>query len=56
LTLGAGLTGKPGEVILEKLYHEFPTGKEEDEVVEKWMESLLDEITQSVEQIRIENR
>lgn len=43
---------KTGDILLEKLYHELPTDKEEDTVIDKWMEFLVDDITQNIERIK----
>ncbi len=42
----------PQIVLLEKLYHESLTNREEEMLVEKWMEGLLDDITFQVERIQ----
>ncbi len=39
------------QILLEKLYHETLNDTEENELIEKWMEGLLDDITYQVERI-----
>lgn len=43
---------QPQSNLLEKLYHEMPTKKEYDEVIEKYIENILDEITMQIELIK----
>ena len=49
------LTREPGKIILDKLYHELPTDEEEDQIIEKWFDYLLDDITQQLERITSKN-
>jgi hypothetical protein len=46
------LLRKPQEILLEKLYHELPTAKEQELVADKWMEFLLDDVTEQIERIK----
>lgn len=43
------LTRQTDEMLAEKLYNELPTDKEEDELVEKWLGYLVDDITSQLE-------
>lgn len=45
------LVRDPQRTMFEKLYHETLTNTEENELIEKWMEALLDDITFQVERI-----
>lgn len=47
-----GLFKHPPIILLEKLYHETIIVSEEDMLIEKWMEGLLDDITLQVERIQ----
>ncbi len=47
-----GLLKHPPIILLEKLYYETIIVSEEDMLIEKWMEGLLDDITLQVERIQ----
>ena len=43
-------------LLLEKLYHELPDKKEFENIIDSWMESIVDSITQQLERIKSRNK
>ena len=48
-----GFDRNPQNTLIEKLYHQLPDKKEFETIMDKWMEAIVDNITQQLELIKL---